>query len=80
MTTLEKVGEIILKFKKGKVAPEALKPGALLTKDIGLDSLDLTELWVLTEDAFKLKISLEDAGKMKTLGDVAGYIDKQLSA
>ena len=80
MSTLEKLGQIILKFKKDKVAPEALKPTANLVSDLNLDSIDRTELLVLAEDAFNLKISDEDAFKMKTLGDVAAYIDKKLSA
>ncbi|MDT8903950.1 acyl carrier protein [Anaeroselena agilis] len=80
MSTLEKLGQIILKFKKGKVAPEALKATANLVSDLDLDSIDRTELLVLAEDAFNLKISDADAFKMKTLGDVAEYIDKKLSA
>lgn len=79
MTTLEQVCQIILKFKKGKIAPESLKPSANLTGDLKLDSLDLTELLVLTEDTFKLKIPLEDGFKMKTLGDVVQYVDERLS-
>ncbi|MDR7866381.1 MAG: acyl carrier protein [Sporomusaceae bacterium] len=80
MTTLEKLGQIILKFKKDKVAPEALTATANLVSDLDLDSIDRTELLVLAEDAFNLKIFDADAYKMKTLGDVAEYIDKKLSA
>lgn len=80
MTTLEKVGQIILKFKKDKISPELLKPAATLTGDLMLDSLDLAELLVLLEDAFKVDIPMEDARKMKTLGEGAQYIDLRLAA
>jgi acyl carrier protein len=46
MTTTEKVHELIRKAKKGKLAPEALKPGATLQDDLGLDSLAMVELLV----------------------------------
>lgn len=80
MTTLEKVGEIVIKFKKGKVTADKIKPTASLAADLGLDSLDLSELLVLAEDAFKLQIPPEDLNKVKTLGEVAQYIDKRLKA
>lgn len=80
MTTLEKLGEIILKFKQGKVTADKFKPNAALVADLGLDSLDFSELLALTEDAFKLQISLDDAKQMKTLGDVVRYIDQHRSA
>ena len=79
MTTLEKLGQIILKFKKDKLAPGDMKSTANLVSDLNLDSIDRAELLVLAEDAFSMKISDEDSDKMKTLGDVAEYIDKKLA-
>lgn len=79
MTTLEKLGELIIKFKKGRVAPEALSPEASLANDLGLDSLDMMELIVLAEDACQVQIDLEEAKSLKTLGETAQYIDKLIA-
>jgi len=45
--------------------------------DLDLDSLDIIELIMLFEEEFNLEITDEDAGKMKTVGDVIKYLDKQ---
>ncbi len=80
MTTMEKVCGIVLRFKGSKLSPEMLQPKATLVEDLMLDSLDFTELLVLSEDAFELEIPMEDMLGLKTLGDVAAYFDKRLSA
>lgn len=42
--------------------------------DLEADSLDLVELIMALEDEFNLKISDEDAEKIKTVGDAVKYI------
>ena len=79
MTTLEKVREIILRFKK-KVNPEALQAEANFRTDLNFDSLDLMELLVDAEDAFSITIDLDDVSKLHTLGDIVAYIDEKCSA
>ena len=69
MTTMEKVNKIILDLKKGKVTEDMLQPSAELAKDLHMDSLDMAELLVMAEDEFKVKISLEKVGGLKTLVD-----------
>ncbi len=39
-----------------------------------LDSLDQTELIMRFEEEFKLEIPDEDAGKIKTVGDIVNYL------
>jgi len=80
MTTMEKVCELIMKARKNKVSRDQLKPDALLAEDLGFDSLGMTELLVLAEDAFSLEIPVEDALKQRTLGEVSRYIDGRLAA
>ena len=77
MSTLEKVYELILKVKKGAVKTEELKPEATLTEDLKLDSLGLMELLVLTEEAFGLKISKDDALAVKTVAQVVAYLESR---
>ena len=80
MTTTEKVYKMILKAKKGKLAPEALKPGATLQDDLGLDSLAMVELLVLAEDGFGMRFSPEEAKSVKTVGQMIEFIDSRLTA
>jgi len=80
MTTSEKVCELIIKVKKGKLSQDALKPEARLREDLGLDSLNLAELLVLTEDAFKISISLAEAQNAKTFADIITCVDKYCAA
>jgi acyl carrier protein len=42
--------------------------------ELGADSLDLVELAMAFEEEFNVEISDEEFGKLKTVGDVIGYI------
>ena len=64
MTTLEKVRAVILKLKKKNITEADLKPEAGMVEDLKLDSIDMAELLVLTEEAFGLKISDDEVKKM----------------
>ena len=68
----------ILDLKKGKVTEDMLQPSAELAKDLHMDSLDMAELLVMAEDEFKVKISLEKVGGLKTLADAVQYVDSLL--
>lgn len=45
-------------------------------EDLNADSLDLTELIMTFEERFGCEITEEQAEKLKTVGDVVTYIDK----
>lgn len=45
-------------------------------EDLNADSLDLTELIMTFEERFGIEISEEEAEKLKTVGDVVGYLEK----
>lgn len=45
-------------------------------EDLNADSLDLTELIMTFEERFGCEISEEEAEKLKTVGDVISYIEK----
>src|ERR1700727_1183531 len=44
------------------------------SNDLGLDSLDVLETFMALEKEFNLKISDEDAEKLRTVGSVIDYI------
>ena len=55
---------------------EAVTMEAALTEDLGLDSIDAVELNIALEDALGTAISDEALKKMKTVGDIVSYLEK----
>ena len=80
MTTNEKVCELILKVKQGKLSQDKLKPEADLRDDLGMDSLDMSELLVLAEEAFNISVDIEKAQQVKTLAEMVAGIDQYRAA
>ncbi len=82
MTTFERVKSIIVEVLG--VDPEKVTPEASFRDDLEADSLDLVELIMAFEDAFRedygqeIEISDEDAKDIKTVGDAVAYLDKLL--
>lgn len=79
MTTMEKICAMILKLNKKNLTASDLIPEASLVDDLNLDSLDRSELLVMTEDAFSISIPTNDLATIKTLGDTVKYVDKRLA-
>ena len=75
MSLENRVTEIIV--NKLGVKSEEISPTANFQTDLGADSLDLVELMMDFEDSFSLKISDEDAGNLKTVGAVIGFLKEQ---
>ena len=75
MTIQKEVIDIIVEQLGVDVADVAL--GKSFVEDLNADSLDLTELIMTFEERFGFEISEEDAEKLKTVGDVVGYIEKR---
>ena len=48
--------------------------------DLGADSLDVVELITTIEDEFDLSIPDEAVEEIKTVGDIANYIEKNTDA
>ncbi|GAB4037677.1 acyl carrier protein [Spirosoma jeollabukense] len=52
----------------------ALTDQANFARDLGLDSLDVTDLLIQVEASFGIRIPDEDWGKLQTVGQVKDYI------
>ena len=75
MAVQEKIKYIIV--EQLGVDPEKVKPEATFIDDLGADSLDIVELVMAMEEEFDLEIPDEDAEKLKTVQDVASYLEKK---
>lgn len=79
MPTIEKLREVILKMKKKGVTADMLTPEARFLQDLSFDSQDQTEMLVLTEEAFKISINLDEVKNMPSIAAAVEYIDKKLA-
>ena len=53
----------------------AMKPESTLFNELGLDSLDIVDLVIVLESAFKFKIREEEAIRgIRTLGDIHAFV------
>lgn len=80
MTTTEQVYELIKKIGKGRLAQVELTPEKMLREELELDSLDISELLVLTEDAFDIRVNLDDIESMVTVAEMVTYIEAKRAA
>lgn len=65
--------------KQLDVSKDKVKSETSFINDLGADSLDIVELVMEFEEAFEMNIPDEDAEKIRTVGDVVGYITKHKS-
>ncbi|MEA3488767.1 MAG: acyl carrier protein [Candidatus Omnitrophota bacterium] len=74
----EKVRSIIaeqLQIRGEKVTEESR-----IMDDLGADSLDIVELFVILEEDFDIKIPDEGSEKIVTVGDAIKYIENELAS
>ena len=50
---------------------------ATMQDDLGADSLDLVDLVMSVEEEFGVKVADEDLENIKTVGDIANYIEER---
>lgn len=80
MTTLERLQALL--ERDFELKPEALQPDATL-EGMDIDSLRMIEILFCVEDEFKITVPADQAElrqRVKTLGDLAGYIDEVVAA
>lgn len=69
---LEKMKKIIA--EQLGVSEEEITESTSFTDDLNADSLDLFELVSTLEDEYGIEIPSEELEKLKTVGDVMGYL------
>jgi acyl carrier protein len=65
--------------KELSVSEEEVVPDASFIDDLNADSLDLVELIMALEEEFSIKISDEEADKIKTVRDAMDYVQEHAS-
>jgi acyl carrier protein len=73
---LNKIRDVVV--KKFKVQPEKVNVATRLREDLNVDSLDAVELIMELEDTFNVKISDDEAQKLKTIGDIVNFIQPKV--
>ena len=56
-----------------------INPAADLKKDLGIDSLDFVDLFVIVENNFGFKMKAEEMAEVKSLEDFYLYIIKRIN-
>jgi len=80
VSTLERLRALLQ--RELEVSAESLRPGTTL-ESLGIDSLRMIEIVFTIEDEFKVAVRAEPAElreRLKTLGDLAAYIDELVRA
>jgi len=58
---------------------DQMHPGAELKKDLGIDSLDFVDLFVIIENNFGFKMKAEEMAEVKSLQDFYTYIINRIN-
>ena len=69
---IEKVNQFLI--EDIEIEEELIEPNASLTKDLGIDSLDVVDIVVIIEQVFSVKIKGEELKDVKTLGEFYDFI------
>ena len=70
---LEKIKELLA--KQLRIDIDTIADASNISEDLGADSLDVVEMLMAIEDDLGVIISDDDAVRLKTVRDVADYIE-----
>jgi len=70
---LEKVKELLV--EELQINPDDITMDASLSKDLGINSIELADLIMLCEEKFDIEISEDDSNSFDTVGDVVNYLE-----
>lgn len=73
---LEKIMDLLA--KQLRIDVNTLSPETNIIEDLGADSLDIVEMLMAIEENFGITVSDEEAVTLKTLADVADFIEKKI--
>ena len=62
-----------------EVDPAEISEGTRFSEDLDADSLDLYELVMELEDSYGIRVSEEEAARIKTVGDAVDFVAERIS-
>jgi acyl carrier protein len=62
-----------------EIDQDQISPGADLKKDLGIDSLDFVDLFVIVENNFGFKMKAEEMSDIKKLEDFYAYVIRRVN-
>ena len=69
----EKVKDLLV--EELQLNPNDITMDAELSKDLGINSIELADLIMLCEEKFGIEISEDDSNAFNTIGDVVNYLE-----
>ncbi|MBQ9099712.1 MAG: acyl carrier protein [Clostridia bacterium] len=69
----EKVKDLLV--EELQLNPNDITLDAELSKDLGINSIELADLIMLCEEKFGIEISEDDSNTFNTVGDVVNYLE-----
>ncbi len=69
----DKVKQILM--DELQIAESEITPEAELSRDLGINSIELADLIMMCEEKFSIEIDEEAAGSFITVGDVVTYLE-----
>jgi acyl carrier protein len=63
-----------------EVEPDSIEESTSFKGDLDADSLDLYELVMELEDSYGIRVSEEEAARIKTVGDAVDFVVSRLPA
>lgn len=73
---IEKVNKFLT--NEIEIDEDLISPDAILTKDLGIDSLDVVDIIVIVEQVFSVKIKGEELREVKTLQQFYDFIENKI--
>ena len=74
---IRKVNQLLI--EEIEIDESQINPAADLKKDLGIDSLDFVDLFVIVENNFGFKMKAEEMADVRTLQDFYSYIIKRIN-
>ena len=75
---IRKIDDLLI--EEIEIDESQISPAAELKKDLGIDSLDFVDLFVIIEKNFGFKMKAEEMADVKTLQDFYNYIIKRVNS
>ena len=74
---IKKINHLLI--EEIEIEEDQISPSADLKKDLGIDSLDFVDLFVIIEQNFGFKMKAEEMSEIKKLEDFYNYVIKRVN-